>query len=51
MSDTADSGVDMTPISPVERRNSLEVFLQRRPEVKDLEDRHILLNTSVAPYV
>lgn len=47
--------VDETPISPirqgVERRNSLEKHLQHRPEAQDLKNRHILLDTSTAPYV
>lgn len=34
-----------------ERRNSLEKHLQTRPDVQDLKDRHILLDTNVAPYV
>lgn len=45
------SGVDTSPISPVERRNSLEKYLQHRPGQQDLKDRHILLDTNVAPYV
>ena len=43
--------VDNTPISPVERRNSLEKHLQTRPDPQDLKDRHILLDTNAAPYV
>lgn len=45
--------VDETPLtaSPIERRNSLEKHLQSRPDQQDLKDRHILLNTNVAPYV
>lgn len=47
--------VDETPISPVreglERRNSLEKHLQHRPDVQDLKNRHILLDTTAAPYV
>jgi hypothetical protein len=46
--------VDETPISPVrssERRNSLEKHLQHRPEAQDLKNRHILLDTTTAPYV
>lgn len=45
--------VDETPISPVrsnERRNSLEKHLQHRPEAQDLKNRHILLDTTTAPY-
>ncbi|KAM0717327.1 hypothetical protein Q7P37_007179 [Cladosporium fusiforme] len=43
------SGVDTTPISPIERRNSLEKHLQTRPEEQDLKNRHILLDTHAAP--
>lgn len=46
--------VDATPISPVrsnERRGSLEKHLQHRPEAQDLKNRHILLDTTTAPYV
>lgn len=47
--------IDTTPISPIreapERRNSLEKHLQHRPEAQDLKNRHILLDTSAAPYV
>lgn len=43
--------VDTSPISPIERRNSLEKHLQSRPDAKDLKDRHILLDTNAAPYV
>jgi len=46
--------VDETSISPIrsnERRNSLEKHLQHRPEAQDLKNRHILLDTSTAPYV
>lgn len=50
-----DANVDNTPISPVresmERRNSLEKHLQHRPDVQDLKNRHILLDTNTAPYV
>lgn len=52
------SAIDDTPISPTlnsttnqQRRDSLEKHLQTRPELQDLKDRHILLTTSVAPYV
>ena len=44
-----DLKVDETPISPIERRNSLEKHLQYRPDVQDLKNRNILLNTSAAP--
>jgi len=47
--------VDTTPISPtrgpIERRNSLEKHLTHRPEVQDLKNRNILLDTNAAPYV
>ena len=46
-----ESGIDESPISPIERRNSLEKHLQYRPDQQDLKDRHILLDTNVAPYV
>jgi hypothetical protein len=42
--------VDESPISPVERRNSLEKHLQHRPDVQDLKNRHILLDSNAAPY-
>lgn len=41
--------VDETPISPVQRRDSLEKHLQRRPDPQELRDRHILLDTKAAP--
>ncbi|KAL8659484.1 MAG: hypothetical protein Q9202_007098 [Teloschistes flavicans] len=41
--------IDETPISPIERRNSLEKHLQTRPDMKHLKDRHILLDTNAAP--
>ena len=40
---------DETPISPIERRNSLEKHLQRRPDAQDLKNRNILLDTNAAP--
>ncbi|KAI4145304.1 MAG: hypothetical protein L6R39_003847 [Caloplaca ligustica] len=46
---TEEVKVDETPISPIERRNSLEKHLQTRPDPKDLKDRHILLDTNAAP--
>ncbi len=45
------SGVDDAPISPVQRRDSLEKHLQQRPDPQDLKDKHILLDTTAAPYV
>lgn len=49
MAESTSSTIDTTPISPLERRNSLEKHLQTRPEPKDLKDRHILLDTNAAP--
>jgi hypothetical protein len=49
--ETSDIKVDETPISPVDRRNSLEKHLQHRPDAQDLKNRHILLDTNAAPYV
>ncbi|PVH94955.1 hypothetical protein DM02DRAFT_618255 [Periconia macrospinosa] len=53
MAEAAALNVDKTPISPVreglDRRNSLEKHLQHRPDVQDLKNRHILLDTSTAP--
>jgi hypothetical protein len=43
------SGVDISPISTSDRRNSLEKHLQTRPEEQDLKNRHILLDTTAAP--
>ena len=37
------------PLSPLERKTSLEKRLQLRPEAQDLKNRHILLDTSAAP--
>ena len=51
MSEAQHEKVDETPISPIERRNSLEKHLQTRPDPKDLKDRHILLDTNAAPCV
>jgi hypothetical protein len=45
----ADASIDETPISPTrsqERRGSLEKHLQHRPDVQDLKNRHILLDTN-----
>ncbi|KAL4749864.1 hypothetical protein BDW72DRAFT_177235 [Aspergillus terricola var. indicus] len=43
--------IDTTSLatSPLERRDSLEKHLLTRPDPKDLKDRHILLDTNVAP--
>jgi hypothetical protein len=43
--------VDESPLAAHDRRDSLEKHLQTRPDVQDLKDRHILLDTNVAPYV
>lgn len=48
------SVIDETTLSPTTtqpRRDSLEKHLQTRPDLQDLKDRHILLDTSAAPYV
>ncbi|KAJ6147197.1 hypothetical protein N7497_009179, partial [Penicillium chrysogenum] len=37
------------PSPTSERRNSLEKHLQTRPDMQDLKNRHILLDTNVAP--
>ena len=42
--------VDETPISPIDRRNSLEKHLQTRPDPQDLKNRNILLDSNAAPY-
>ncbi|KAI9872673.1 MAG: hypothetical protein M1830_001311 [Pleopsidium flavum] len=47
--DKHNPSIDETPISPVQRRDSLEKHLQQRPDPKDLKDRHILLDTNAAP--
>ena len=44
-----DSTVDETPISPLERRNTLEKQLQYRPDAQDLKNRNILHDTNAAP--
>lgn len=44
-----DLKVDESPISPLERRNSLEKHLAHRPDAQDLKNRHILLDTNAAP--
>jgi hypothetical protein len=43
--------IDESPLSAssMERRNSLEKHLQTRPDPQDLKERHILLDTTVAP--
>ncbi len=46
---TPDPKVDETPISPLERRNTLEKQLQYRPDAQDLKNRGILYDTNAAP--
>ncbi|KAI5301341.1 hypothetical protein KEM55_003393 [Ascosphaera atra] len=41
--------VDETPISPQATRTPLEHLLKNRADMNDLKERHILLDTSVAP--
>ena len=43
--------VDESPISPIERRDSLEKHLQLRPDAQDLKNRHILLESQAEPCV
>ncbi|KAI9834377.1 MAG: hypothetical protein M1819_002988 [Sarea resinae] len=50
MADTTTTpDIDETPISTIERRDSLEKHLQHRPDPQELKDRHILLDTNAAP--
>ena len=44
-----DLKVDQSPISPIERRNSLEKHLTSRPEAQDLKNRGILYDSNAAP--
>lgn len=48
---TNSSLVDETPLSPIERQESLEKHLQMRPDAQDLKNRNILRDTNAAPYV
>ncbi|KAF5238589.1 hypothetical protein HYE67_009397 [Fusarium culmorum] len=41
--------VDDSPISPVERRNSLEAHLKHRPERSELVEKNILPASNAAP--
>lgn len=41
----------MSPTERLQRRDSLEKHLQTRPEVQDLKNRNILLDTNAAPSV
>ncbi|KAL4869584.1 hypothetical protein BDV12DRAFT_196211 [Aspergillus spectabilis] len=44
--------IDTSPLTPtLERRDSLEKHLLTRPDPQDLKDRHILLDTNVAPSI
>ena len=45
------SSVDETPLSPIDRQESLEKHLQMRPDAQDLKNRNILRDTNAAPYV
>jgi hypothetical protein len=45
------SSIEQTLPPTHERRNSLEKHLQTRPDMQDLKNRHILLDTNVAPWV
>ncbi|KAL3457909.1 hypothetical protein BJX64DRAFT_292667 [Aspergillus heterothallicus] len=49
--ETSTPAIDTTSLtsSPLERRDSLEKHLLTRPDPQDLKDRHILLDTNVAP--
>ncbi|KAK4229249.1 putative rpel repeat protein [Podospora fimiseda] len=47
--DNNDIKVDETPISPLERKNSLEQYLQHRPERQELVERNILPASTAAP--
>jgi len=40
---------DILPITAKDRQNSLEKHLQGRPDMQDLKNRSILLDTSIAP--
>lgn len=42
---------DIRQLSPLERRNSLEKALSRRPDPKDLKDRNILHDSSAMPSI
>ncbi|CEL06603.1 hypothetical protein BJX68DRAFT_149123 [Aspergillus pseudodeflectus] len=51
--ETSTPAIDTTSLatSPIERRDSLEKHLLTRPDPQDLKDRHILLDTNVAPSI
>ncbi|KAH7027829.1 RPEL repeat protein [Microdochium trichocladiopsis] len=42
------SGVDNAPISPIERKNSLETHLKLRPERAELVEKNILPESTAA---
>ncbi|OAA82237.1 RPEL repeat protein [Akanthomyces lecanii RCEF 1005] len=46
---SATKPVDEAPISPIERKNSLENHLQHRPDRAELVDKNILPASSAAP--
>ncbi|KAL9131678.1 MAG: hypothetical protein Q9175_006702 [Cornicularia normoerica] len=48
--ENAAPSVDETPLSPIERQESLEKHLQMRPDAQDLKNRNILRDTNAAPY-
>ena len=41
--------IEETPVSPIERQESLEKHLQMRPDAQDLKNRNILPQTNAAP--
>ena len=47
---SAEPLVDETPLSPIDRQDSLEKHLQMRPDAQDLKNRNILHDTNAAPY-
>ena len=47
--ETSEPLVDETPLSPLERQESLEKHLQTRPDAQDLKNRNILHDTNAAP--
>jgi len=49
--DQLEQSIDETPISPLDRRNSLEKHLQTRPDPQDLKNRNILLDSNAAPAI
>lgn len=51
MSSNEEDRPDEKPISPIERRDSLEKHLQHRPDPQELKDKHILLDINAAPSV